>query len=319
MGMLVNGTWQDEDISEFERNGKNVRFDSGFHRSIRPTPTSDFMPERGRYRLYFNRTCPWSHRAVVTRELKGLQDIIEGVLLEPAMGPESWWFGYSGKYRDPEFGATHLHEIYSAADPEFTGRVTIPVLWDKESQTIVNNDSGMIARMLNSEFDKLSRHPEIDFYPKERQKEIDELNGYIADRVNDGVYRCLLSKNQADYEAAFDGLFSVFDTLDQRLSQKRYLLGGTTTEPDWRLFACLVRFDCIYYSLYKCNLKRIVDYKHLWGYTRDLYQIAGVANTVDMEAIKAGYYGIIDPKGVIPKGPEVDFNEPHCRDSLASA
>lgn len=316
MGMLVNGKWQNEDVSGFVRDGKNVRFSGGFHDSIKADGSSKFTPETGRYALYFNRTCPWSHRASVTRELKGISNVIDEVLLEPAMGEQSWWFGTSGEYTDPAIGATHLHQLYSASDPEFTGRVTVPILWDKRLARIVNNDSGTLARMFNSEFNNLAEFPNIDFYPKRLWSEIDQLNDYVADRLNDGVYRCLLAETQTDYELAFDLLFEALDTLDERLSTQRYLLGGQPTEPDWRLFACLVRFDLIYYSLYKCNLKRIVDYPNLWDYTRDLYQIPGVAQTVDLDRIKAGYYGIVSRDGIVPKGPSIDFSAPHLRGAL---
>jgi len=316
MGMLVNGKWQDEDASGFVRDGKNVRFSSGFHASVKADGSSEFAPEAGRYALYFNRTCPWSHRASVTRELKGLSNVIDEVLLEPAMGDQCWWFGKSGEYSDPAIGATHLHELYSASDPEFTGRVSVPILWDKKSQRIVNNDSGVLARMFNCEFNELAAFPEIDFCPVQLRAEIDELNDYVGDRLNDGVYRCLLAKSQSDYELAFDRLFEALDTLDDRLSRQRYLLGPNPTEPDWRLFACLVRFDPVYYSLYKCNLKRVVDYPNLWDYTRDLYQIPGVARTVDLDRIKAGYYGIVSRGGIVPKGPLLNFDAPHSRSAL---
>lgn len=316
MGMLVNGNWQDEDASGFVRDGKTVRFTSGFHDWVKADGSSEFSPQASRYALYLNRTCPWSHRASVARELKGLCKVIDEVLLEPAMGGQCWWFGESGEYSDPAIGATHLHELYSASDPAFTGRVSVPILWDKKSQRIVNNDSGAIARMFNCEFNGLAEFPEVDFCPESLLKEIDDLNDYVGDRLNDGVYRCLLAKSQADYEVAFDRLFEALDTLDEQLVSQRYLLGPNPTEPDWRLFACLVRFDAIYYSLYKCNLKRIVDYPNLWDYTRDLYQIPGVAQTVDMDRIKAGYYGILSRGGIVPKGPMIDFNAPHSRDSL---
>jgi len=316
MGMLVNGIWQDDDVVGFARDGKNVRFNSGFHDWIKADVSSMFSADTSRYALYLNRTCPWSHRASVTRELKGLASVIDEVLLEPSMGSQCWWFGDSDEYTDPAIGATHLHELYSASDPQFTGRVSVPVLWDKKLKRIVNNDSGSLARMFNTEFNQFAEFPEVDFYPETRRDEIDELNDYVADRLNDGVYRCLLAKSQADYELAFDRLFEALDFLDDRLATMRYLLGTAPTEPDWRLFACLVRFDSVYYSLYKCNLRRIVDYPNLWDYTRDLYQIPNVARTVDMEGIKRGYYGIISRGGIVPKGPSIDLNEPHARGDL---
>ncbi|MEM7467691.1 MAG: glutathione S-transferase C-terminal domain-containing protein, partial [Pseudomonadota bacterium] len=284
MGMLIEGAWCDEDLADFKRDGHTVRFSSGFHERI--SEDSEFKPESNRYALYYNWTCPWSHRASITRALKGLEEVIESVLLEPAMGLQSWWFGTSGEYKDPAIGATHLHELYSATDKEFTGRVSVPILWDKKTAQIVNNDSGAIARMFNDEFNVLANHPEVNFYPAGQASEIDELNDFIADRLNDGVYKCLLAPSQDDYERAFDALFSALDELDNRLENNRYLLGDKPTEPDWRAFACLVRFDLIYYSLYGCNLKRIQDYPNLWPYTCDLYQIPSVASTVDLEQIK---------------------------------
>ena len=316
MGMLVDGKWQYEDLTAFARDGSTVRFDSGFNALVKADGSSDFLPEQGRYALYFNWTCPWSHRASVTRQLKGLTSVVDSVLLEPAMGKESWWFGTSGEYSDPALSATHLHELYSVSNPDFTGRVSVPVLWDKQTRRIVNNDSGAIARMFNDEFNALAGHPEVDCCPRSQIEAIDELNHYIGDRLNDGVYRCLLAKDQAQYAAGFDRLFEALDILDARLADQRYLLGTQPTEPDWRLFACLVRFDAVYYPLYKCNRQRIVDYANLWDYTRDLYQLPGVADTVKLDKIKAGYYGMIAHGGIIPQGPQLDFDAPHDRGAL---
>ncbi len=313
MGMLVDGKWQREDISGFVRDGKQVRFSAGFGDRISADGSTTYAAESGRYVLYFNRTCPWSHRGVVTRELKGLDHVIAAVELDPAMSMDGWWFGDTGDYRDPNLGATHLHQFYSASDDSFTGRVSIPILWDKQTGRIVNNDSGAIARMLNCEFDHLARHPEVNFFPEQLRAEIDSLNTFVGDRITDGVYRCLLAKNQRDYETGFDQLFAALDQLDQQLETSRYLLGERPTEPDWRLFACLVRFDCVYYPLYKCNKRRIADYPNLWPYCRDLYQLPGVAGTVDIEKIKYGYYRTVDQNGLIPKGPDLDFNTPHGR------
>lgn len=317
MGMLVDGKWRSDDAQGFKRDGKNVRFDSGFFGQISADPSSEYYAQAGRYALYFNRTCPWSHRVVVTLALKGLGNVIDQVQLEPAMGEQSWWFGDSGEYADPALGATHLHELYSISEPTFTGRVSIPVLWDKQHGRIVNNDSAAIARVLNNEFNELAKHPNVDFYPEGQRAAIDELNDFVADRLNDGVYRCMLAASQADYELAFDRLFAALELLETRLQSSRYLLGVAPTEPDWRLFACLVRFDSIYYPLYKCNWRRIVDYPCLWAYTRDLYQLPGVAETVDLPRIKSGYYGIVDRGGIVPKGPELTFNEPHQRAALS--
>lgn len=315
MGMLVNGEWQAEDLKNFKRGAEQVRFSSGFHHPV--SYDDDFKPEANRYTLYFNWTCPWSHRATLTRQLKGLRNTIDLVLLEPAMGEQGWWFGDSGEYRDPAIGATHLHELYSASDASFTGRVSVPVLWDKKTGQIVNNDSGAIARMFNAAFNDFATHPDVDFYPEHLRAEIDTLNDFIAENLNDGVYRCLLAPSQQDYEKAFDILFQSLDELEQRLSGQRYLLGNQPTEPDWRAFACLVRFDAVYYSLYKCNLRRIVDYPNLWAYTRDLYQLPGVTKTVNLAEIKRGYYGMIHRGGMIPKGPAIDFHAAHSRETLS--
>lgn len=313
MGMLVNGRWQDEDLADYRRDGEQVRFSSGFHERITRDGSSAYPAVAGRYVLYFNRTCPWSHRAVATRALKGLESAIDAVLLDPAMGRQSWWFGDSGEYSDPALGATWLHELYSASDGGFTGRVSIPVLWDRETARIVNNDSGAIARMLNDEFNEYAERPEIDLCPAALRDEIEALNDSIGDRLTDGVYRCLLASNQEQYERGFDRLFEALDTLDARLAVNRYLLGDAPTEPDWRLFGCLVRFDAVYYSLYLCNLRRIVDYANRWDYTRDLYQLPGIATTVDIDALKRGYYRTVNRDGFVPKGPELDFEAPHGR------
>ena len=316
MGMLVNGNWQCQDLKDFIRNGSKVRFTSGFYDEIKKDGSSQFNPEKGRYALYFNFTCPWSHRATITRELKGLTDAIDAVLLEPSMGKESWWFGDNNEYKDPAIDATYLHELYTATDANFTGRVSIPVLWDKDLCRIVNNDSAMIARMLNSEFDEFAIRPNVDFYPNHKRDEVDQLNLLIASKLNDGVYRCLLAKKQEDYEKAFDSIFQTLDYLEERLATQRYLVTHQPTEPDWRLFAFLIRFDIVYYSLYKCNLKRISDYPNLSSYTRDLYQIPGVLKTVNLETIKIGYYKTVSPGGTVPKGPYIDFLAPHKRNTL---
>ncbi|MEM7541722.1 MAG: glutathione S-transferase C-terminal domain-containing protein [Pseudomonadota bacterium] len=318
MGMLVDGEWQAQDISGFVRDGQQVRFDSGFHGTVSATADDALPPAPQRYALYCNWTCPWSHRALVTRALKGLEEAIDLVLLEPAMGKQSWWFGESSRYRDPALGATHLHELYVASNPAFTGRVSIPVLWDKQQRRIVSNDSGAIARMFNDEFNEVADHPEVDFYPPPLSKSIDELNEFVGDRLTDGVYRCLLANSQQQYEQAFDSLFEALEHLDRMLSNSRFLLADVPTEPDWRLFACLIRFDSVYYSAYGCNLKRIVDFAHLWDYTRDLFQLPGVARTVDIDEMKAGYYAIIQPNRPVPKGPALDLEAPHNRGRLTA-
>jgi putative glutathione S-transferase len=210
-------------------------------------------------------------------------------------------------------GATHLHELYCVADNDFTGRVSIPILWDKKLKTVVNNNSGDIARMLNNEFNAFATKPKVDFYPSKLRREIDELNAFVGDCIMDNVYRCLLAASQEQFDDAFLALFNSLDSLDKKLNKTRYLVGSRPTEPDWRLFACLVRFDAIYYGLYRCNWKRIVEYTNLWGYTRDLFQFEDAGETVNLSAIKRGYYGIVAPKSFIPKGPNLDFLAPHKR------
>ena len=321
MGMLYEGKWRPDDVSAFARDGQNVSFASAFDGWVMEGCDAKHPVEKNRYTLYCNRTCPWSHRALITRQLKGLADVVSLVLLEPAMGEEGWWFGTSGEYSDPILNASHLHELYSAADPNYTGRVSVPILWDKKLHTIVSNDSGSIARMFNNHFNYLAELRGVDFCPDDLLEKIDELNDYIGDRINDGIYRCLLASGQEDFDISFDSLFFALDRLEDQLSHSRYLLGSAITEPDWRFFPCLLRFDTIYYGLYNCNLRRIVDYPNLWGYTCDLYQTKGLQETVDLDAMKRGYYTIINGRRgdtIIPKGPFVDFNSPHQRHLLGS-
>ncbi len=313
LGMLNNGVWQKEDIPDFKRNGKNVRFKAGFDRWIKGDGSTPFSPEAKRYVVYCNWTCPWSHRVLLTRQLKGLLHVIDLVLLDPVMGPESWWFGNSQDYPDSEMNMTHLHELYSYADCSFTGRVSIPVLWDRKLKTVVNNNSGDIARMLNNEFNSFAKKPERDFYPFSIRREIDDLNTLVGDQVMDGVYRCLLAASQKEFNSAFTDLFHALDALEEKLTETRYLTGAKLTEPDWRLFACLVRFDSIYYCLYRCNWKRIVDYPNLWAYTRDLFQFEDAQETINLDATKKGYYGIVAPNSFIPEGPYLNFLAPHNR------
>ena len=316
MGMLVNGRWQDSDLETFKRNDKQVRFRNGFHDQVKLNRTTAYLPQADRYLLYVNVTCPWSHRTTLTRKLKGLSNVVEIAYLEPVMGRESWWFGESKQYRDPALNATHLHELYSATDPNFTGRVSIPVLWDKKTKKIVNNDSAQIARMFNFEFNEIAEYPEIDFYPLENRDEIDHLNNLVAENLNDGVYRCLLARNQQLYEEAYDSIFHTLDYLEERLTSKRYLVGQLPTEPDWRFFSFLIRFDIVYYSLYNCNRKRISDYPSLSSYTKDLYQISGVAETVDLDGIKRGYFLTVNSNGIVPKGPDIDLLSAHLRENI---
>ncbi len=260
--------------------------------------------------------CPWAHRTLIFRKLKKLEDMISVSVVDPLMLEEGWTFAEP----DPINGAKRLYEVYLAADPTYTGRVTVPVLWDKKRKTIVSNESTEIIRMFNSAFDGVGA-AKGDFYPEALRQEIDAINAEIYDKVNNGVYKAGFATTQQIYEQAFDTLFSTLDALEEKLSHQRYLVGNSLTEADWRLFITLVRFDAVYVGHFKCNLRRIADYPHLSNYLRELYQVPGVAETVNMDHIKTHYYGshkTINPTGVIPKGPELDFMRPHDRARLAA-
>ena len=280
-----------------------------------------FPAEPKRYHLYVSYACPWAHRTLIYRALKGLNDVISVSVVHPLMPTESWVFGeYPGATRDDVNGARKLKDVYEIAQPGYDGIVTVPVLWDKNRRTVVNNESSEIIRMLNGAFDTWGRS-EVDFYPKQLRAEIDAINDLVYENVNNGVYRAGFAKTQEAYEAAFDKLFTTLDKLEERLSHQRYLVGEQITEADWRLFPTLLRFDAVYHGHFKCNKKRLIDYPNLWAYTRELYQIPGVAGTVNMDHIKFHYYGShrsINPTGIVPKGPEIDFLPPHGRDRIQS-
>ena len=277
-----------------------------------------FKAEPNRYHLYVSLACPWAHRTLIYRKLKGLTDMISVSVVNPTMGENGWTFtDAEGVIADPIFNANYLYEIYTAAQADYTGRVTVPVLWDKQSQTIVSNESSEIIRMFNSAFDDIGALP-IDFAPSEKLALIDELNAFIYPTINNGVYRAGFATTQAAYEAAVTVLFDALNQLESRLSHQRYLTGHQITEADWRLFTTLVRFDSVYVGHFKCNVRRIVDYPNLWGYLRDLYQTPGVAETVDMHHIKTHYYcshDTINPNKIVPVGPIIDFNSVHHREA----
>ncbi|WP_058555794.1 glutathione S-transferase family protein [Thiohalocapsa sp. ML1] len=304
------------------RNGEFVRWESGFRNWVTPDgspgPSGDggFRAEPGRYHLYVSYACPWAHRTLIVRALKGLEDLISVSVVHPVMPPESWVFGdYPGATPDPVHGYEKLHQLYAHAAPGFDGVVTVPVLYDKARDTIVNNESSEIIRMLNSAFDAFGR-ADLDLYPEALRTDIDAVNDLVYDNINNGVYRAGFATSQSAYEAAFDALFATLDELEARLATQRYLVGGRITEADWRLFTTLVRFDAVYHGHFKCNLRRIVDYPSLWAYTRELYQMPGVAETVRMDHIKLHYYAshtAINPTGIVPKGPALDFLAPHGR------
>ena len=309
MGMLIEGQWSDEDLRRVDPKGEFKRAESPFRNWV-GDESGQFPAELDRYHLFINSGCPWAYRTLLYRSLKEAEHVFSVSFTEPAAGPEGWTFGQAP---DALLGAKHIHDVYTAADTGFTGRCTVPVLWDKQQRTIVNNESSEIIRMMNSAFDALPGvRADLDYYPADLAEEIDALNETIYENVNNGVYRVGFAGTQSAYDAAFDRLFENLDQLDTRLGSQRFLCGERVTEADWRLFATLIRFDMAYHGQFKCNLRRIADYPNLWPYTRDLYQHPGVAETVDFEAIKGIYYGSRPPR-ILPKGPALDFDAPHHR------
>jgi putative glutathione S-transferase len=320
MGMLVNGIWQQDDPPMAGSDGSFVRPQSGFREWVTSDGSSGFKAETGRYYLVTAPSCPWAHRTVLMRQLKRLEDAIP--LLQSDLPKEEGW-AYSRGFDDlaPIDGVFHVHQVYTAARPEFTGRATVPVLWDRQTRTIVNNESSEIIRMLNAEFDEFG-DATLDLYPAALRRDIDEINGFVYEAINNGVYRCGFARTQQAYEASFRKLFAALDSLEERLAHQRYLVGERFTEADLRLFPTLVRFDAVYYSHFKCNLRRLTDYRNLSNYTREIYQMPGVFETVDIPRIKLGYYGgmrNLNPNGIIPLGPALDFSGPHDRDRFSKA
>jgi putative glutathione S-transferase len=320
MGLLVDGVWQ-EDASR-TKDGHFIRPTTRFRSFVTadgsPGPSGEggFPAERGRYHLYVSLACPWAHRTLIFRTLKKLDDAISVSVTEPLYGKTGWEFGTTpGSTPDTINGKSTLAEIYLLADPHYSGRVSVPVLWDKKRRTIVNNESSEIIRMLNSAFDAFTE-AKTDYYPSALRGEIDRINDIVYPNVNNGVYRAGFATTQAAYEEAARGVFAALDQLEERLSAQRYLAGRQMTEADWRLFPTLIRFDAVYYSHFKCNLRRIADYSNLWNYLRDLYQVPGIAETVSIEQIKRHYYGSqrqVNPTGIVPIGPLIDFRAPHDR------
>jgi putative glutathione S-transferase len=326
MGLLVKGKWRDEWYDTESTGGEFVRQDSAFRNWVTadgsPGPGGEggFAAEPGRYHLYVSLACPWAHRTLIFRALQGLENVISVSTVHPHMLENGWEFraceagGFTAG--DPLFDNDYLYQIYLRAKPDYTGRVTVPVLWDKQRNTIVSNESADIIRMLNSAF-AAHAASDADFYPAELRAEIDEVNARVYEQVNNGVYRCGFATTQKAYEEAFAELFAALDWLDERLAQRRYLLGDRITEADWRLFTTLVRFDPVYVGHFKANKRRIRDYPNLSGFTRELYQRPGVAPTVHFGHIKQHYYfshRMINPTGVVPAGPELDLDAPHGRE-----
>ena len=325
MGLLQEGKWVDKWYDTKSTGGQYVRKASSFRNwlttdgSAGPTGTGGFNAEPDRYHLYVSLACPWAHRTLIFRSLKGLEDMIPISIVHWYMGENGWTFETGdGSTPDPINHADFLYQVYTAADPNYSGRVTVPVLWDKHQSTIVSNESAEIIRMFNSAFDELGAKPG-DYYPEADRKEIDALNERIYDTVNNGVYKAGFATTQAAYEKAIDPLFETLDWLEERFSKQRYLIGSYLTEADWRLFTTLLRFDPVYVGHFKCNIHRIADYPNLFAYIRDLYQHPGIAETVDIPYIKKHYYGshnTVNPTGVVPVGPVIDFNAPHNRETL---
>ena len=325
MGLLVDGQWQDKWYDTKASEGRFEREDAGFRNwvtfdgSAGPSGIGGFKAEPNRYHLYVSLACPWAHRTTIYRKLKGLEDMISLSIVHPFMGDKGWTFAEgAGVIADPIVKADYLYEVYIAAKPDYTGRVTVPILWDKETNTIVSNESSEIIRMFNSAFDEVGATA-VNFLPTELLAEIDTVNEFVYSAVNNGVYKAGFATTEAAYKEAVVTLFDALDTLESRLVDQRYLLGDMITEADWRLFTTLVRFDAVYVGHFKCNIRRIVDYPNLWGYLRDLYQVPGIAETVSIEHIKAHYYtshANINPTRIIPIGPLLDFNEPHDRAHL---
>lgn len=314
MGMLMEGKWSEQRPQAV--GGRFVRPDSQFRSVISADGASGFKAEAGRYHLYVAYNCPWAHRVIIFRKLKGLEDMISMSSAMPNDRAEGWRFGdgFPGSTADEVNGVTWLHQVYSLAKQDYSGLVTVPTLWDIKTRTIVNNESAEIIRMLNSAFDGIGAAPG-DYYPVQLRDEIDVVNAFVYENLNNGVYRTGFATSQQAYEDAVGKVFSALDTLEQRLASQRYLVGNTLTEADWRLFVTLVRFDAAYHHLFKCTLRPISSFHNLQNYLLDLYQVPGVADTVRLDHIVMGYYSIdrVNPNGIIPLVARLDFTRPHDR------
>jgi len=307
-GFLENGEWHDGWYNTQAHRGEFVRTTSQFRHWVTADGSSGFPAEAGRYHLYVSRACPWAHRTLIARALKGLQDVIPVSVVEPVMS-QGW--GFSESLPDPLYGFEFLHQLYSLADPDYAGRVLVPVLWDKQRRTIVSNESGEIIRMFNDAFGAYASG-DVDLYPQPLREEIDRVNAYVYDNINNGVYRCGFATEQAAYERAFQRLFTALDFVESELGKRPWLIGDKPTEADWRLFTTLVRFDAVYVGHFKCNRNRIEDFPNLSRYLRTLYRTPGIAETVDIDHIKRHYYMShphINPTRVVPAGPRLAFLE----------
>jgi putative glutathione S-transferase len=326
MGLLVDGRWQDKWYDTRKNGGRFKRSQAAFRSWVTadgaagPSGDAGFKAEPGRYHLYVALACPWAHRTLIFRSLKGLADMIDVSVVNPIMKEHGWTFqpGYQCS-AEPLYGFEFMHQLYTKAMPDYTGRVTVPVLWDKQRETIVSNESADIIRMFNSAFDSVGASPG-DYYPSDLSEDIDSVNEQVYHKVNNGVYKAGFATTQDAYEEAVKPLFETLDELNERLASQRYLCGARLTEADWRLFTTLVRFDAVYVGHFKCNIRRIEDYRNLAGYLRELYQHPGIADGIDMHAIKLHYYGshdMINPTGVVPVGPALELSRDPQRNHLA--
>ena len=323
MGLLVDGVWQQD--GQRTKDGHFIRPTTQYRNwvtpdgSAGPSGGNGFKAEAGRYHLYVSLACPWAHRTIIFRKLKGLENVISMSTVSPDMLQDGWTFNrHEGSSSDQVNGKSKMSEIYVMADPKYTGRVSVPVLWDKQKNTIVNNESSEIIRMLNSAFDSFT-NIHTDYYPEALRGEIDRINDLVYPNINNGVYRAGFATEQGAYEAAFRGVFDTLDEMEQLLSERRYLAGSVLTEADWRLYCTLIRFDVVYYSHFKCNWRHIYEYPNLSNYLRELYQVPGVAETTSLSQIKRHYYHSqrqVNPTGIVPVGPQLDFAAPHDRARL---
>jgi putative glutathione S-transferase len=314
MGVMIDGEWHTQSLAELAKEGDFKRKESSFRDWVKPG--GEYPPEAGRYHLYVSLACPWAHRTLIMRALKGLEEMISVSVVNWYMGDDGWSFDDGdGVVADPVFGARHLRDVYAAAMADYTGRVTVPVLLDKQTRKIVSNESSEIIRMFNSSFDGVGAKPG-DYYPDALRAEIDAVNERVYDTFNNGVYKSGFATTQAAYEKAVYPLFDTMDWMEERLSRQRWLAGDEFTEADVRAFPTLIRFDPVYHGHFKCNRARVIDYPNLWAYTRDIYQMPGVADTVNLTHIRGHYYAShesVNPTGIIAVGPDLDYWQPHGR------
>jgi putative glutathione S-transferase len=316
MGYLSKGEWREGWYDTSKTAGEFIRADSQFRDAITANGASNHPAEAGRYHLYVSLACPWAHRTIIYRKLKQLESVISMSVVDPVVTEGGWAF--RDGFTDTVNGFAFLREAYLRTQPDYSGRVTVPVLWDKQTRRIVNNESAEIIRMLNSEFNAFTP-VKTDFYPAALRQEIDDINAFVYERINNGVYKAGFAGSQRVYESAVTRLFAAIDEIEIRLGQSRYLVGDALTEADWRLFTTLIRFDAVYVTHFKCNLRYIEDYPNLSNYLRDLYQVPGIAETVDFDHIKRHYFMShrhLNPSGLVPKGPLLDFSTAHNRERL---